>query len=278
MPIRRGRTVTLSPAQARANDACGRLLLTFIIGLFLIAAPIGLLWAEHEQWEMHMASEEAKESAISVVAEAPVSHMNVGSLLHVSTRDVRTDETLVDKDFSLEAPPNALRLKRKSEYCQWMEHTSERKNRHGEVERTYWYTKSWMSHPVPSLFFDQPFRYNNPQRTPFANGVLDVSEAQLGSYTVGPRLIDSLPVVEPLRVEAFPEALGSSQLSLAASGHNFRYVGDGYFYSPYEESNASWFERYASLKSHPSDTILYHSVSCLFLLSLVSTCLKNLTL
>lgn len=235
----------LTPGQAAASDACSRFFLTFLTALFLIAVPLGLCWAEYEQLEMHEAFEEAKEAAISVVPEAPVSHMNIGSLVHVSTNQIRTDEALVDEDFALEAPGNALKLQRRSEYCQWMEHVSERKNRDGEVERSYWYTKSWRPYPVPSLFFDQPFRHNNPQRTPFANGVLQVSEANLGSYTVGPRLIDSLPASEPLRLEHSPDALSLAHQSLASSAHNYHYVGDGFFYSPFEESNASWFARLA---------------------------------
>eukprot|EP00011_Vannellida_sp_DIVA3-517-6-12_P007640 CAMPEP_0114620798 /NCGR_PEP_ID=MMETSP0168-20121206/8908_1 /TAXON_ID=95228 ORGANISM="Vannella sp., Strain DIVA3 517/6/12" /NCGR_SAMPLE_ID=MMETSP0168 /ASSEMBLY_ACC=CAM_ASM_000044 /LENGTH=412 /DNA_ID=CAMNT_0001831995 /DNA_START=31 /DNA_END=1265 /DNA_ORIENTATION=- len=243
MPIRRGRTVHLTPEQARRSDQCNAMLLQFLAVLFLVAAPLCLCWAEWEQHEMHMAFEEAAERAVSVRPEAPVSAMNSGGLVHVATSDIRVEETLSDNDFGITAPQGTVKLARKNEYCQWVEHVTEKKNRNGEKVRSYWYTKGWRSHPVPSVFFSQPFRHHNPLRQPFSDGLLQAQEVRLASYTVGPRLVDSLPVSAPLQLES--SAAAAVEQSMAAREHGFRYVGDGYFYSPYEESAAGWWAKLA---------------------------------
>jgi Transmembrane protein 43 len=80
---------------------------------------------------------------------------------------------LSDEDFRVSAPTNSFRLRREVEYCQWVEfHTDETRedtdgNKH--TLRTYYYQKSWRSHPVPSLLFDQPGAHHNPLRAPFSD-------------------------------------------------------------------------------------------------------------
>lgn len=91
-------------------------------------------------------------------------------MVHLSSSEIKSNKELIDPDFSLSFR-DSLRLKRVTEYCQWVEtyvdttHEDSRGNKH--TIRTYYYSKMWSPIKINSLLFDQPFAHHNPQRDPF---------------------------------------------------------------------------------------------------------------
>merc|ERR1712137_429761 len=102
------------------------------------------------------------------------------------------------------------------------------------IERTYYYTKDWFSHRIPSITFNQPFKHNNPMRDPFPSHHWEAESAKFGDYTIDSDIIHSIATVYPKYWDVNDISVFSQ--SSAAQGENFNYIGEGYFYSPYEES------------------------------------------
>lgn len=242
MPFRSGRTVvyTRRSGSQGSNDCVDKFLeiLLIIIGItFLIGVPLYSHHCEQELFELTLAFEEASEVVISVDSDQnPKAHLS-GELLHVQSSDVEPDSILSDRDFDVSAP-NALKMKRNTEYCQWMEHYTESREKRGEEEivtRTYYYTKGWHSYRIPSFAFDQPFRHNNPQRDPTPYRYWQVEGARLGDYTVDVDIINSISSYKEKQWQH--EDIIKFTNSPAALEHNFKYIGDGYFYSAYSEGD-----------------------------------------
>jgi len=96
----------------------------------------------------------------------------------------------------------------------------------------------WSPIKINSLLFDQPFAHYNPQRDPFPTYSLTTPSAKFGQYTVLKPLIEKLNNFEIAHFK--PEDLNSGFVSSPSfNQHNFRYVGNGYFYSPYSMSESS---------------------------------------
>ena len=95
------------------------------------------------------------------------------------------------------AIPNALLLKRQTEYCQWQEFQTETcqtctrtvRAKDGTVKEeqyacncfiSYSYSKSWRSHRISSALFNQPGAHNNPLRDPLPPADFVAQSATLG--------------------------------------------------------------------------------------------------
>ncbi|KAI8814860.1 hypothetical protein BJ742DRAFT_192702 [Cladochytrium replicatum] len=89
-----------------------------------------------------------------------------GRVAYATADTDRSSILLDDGDFDLSFE-GALRIRRRTEYCQWVKSYEEKENDDGERYRTYYYYKTWQSNPVNSLFFDQPGAHHNPQYDPF---------------------------------------------------------------------------------------------------------------
>jgi hypothetical protein len=137
----------------------------------------------------------------------------------------------------------------------------------------YDYIKAWRSFRIPSLLFDQPGAHNNPQRDPMPTRVFVASEAEVESHDNSAILLDksilqnargtyhrvewNLHGVAPkpawwslwrwwkdtTRYEDIHK-LRHTYLSPAAVNHQFVYVGDGYFFSPYQASRSQKLFKY----------------------------------
>jgi len=169
---------------------------------------------------------------------------NTGRVVHVNVpqSDLIFERPLFDPTFSVYVA-NAVTLNRRVEYCQWHEHVHESTQKTGEnterVVRTYTYTKGWTSHPINSLFFDQPAAHHNPQRMPVSAGAVDaVGVSSAGGF--------KLPAVHmsyfksPVKTFFFdPNSLQGFLTSPARVNDNFFYTGNnGWFLSKYQPSAA----------------------------------------
>jgi len=214
--------------------------------LFFIFIVVFYFWAsnEHYEREMRFAFDEVKEEVVHSNGNH-VNYYNEGKLVYFTTNEVIPSDVLIDQDFQLISPPNALKMKRVEEYCQWIEiqeHHTREDNQGNKVEYvTYHYTKEWVSSPIISVFYDQAFAHNNPQRQPFPSKYWQTETAQAGAYTLTSPIISSLKSFHTY--ELSPNELAPYMSSLAYTLEKFNYIGGGYFYSAYEERGTLLFAR-----------------------------------
>ena len=196
-------TTTTSYGQRLAGSAKGMIggLLVFIIGT-------GLLW-----WNEGRTVRTAKaigDAASHVESVADVSKVDAslnGKLIHASAF-ADTKDTLTDDLFGVRE--RAIRIDRKVEYYQWVEH-SQRKKRDKvgggeETITTYTYEQEWVKKPVNSSNFKES-RYRN------ANRVLSQVEERketaqhvtFGAYTLPESLVESISGSEPVEVRMTEE-------------------------------------------------------------------------
>lgn len=196
-------TTSTSYGQRLAGSAKGMIggLLVFIIGT-------GLLW-----WNEGRTVRTAKaigDAASHVESVADVSKVDAslnGKLIHASAF-ADTKDTLTDDLFGV--CEQAIKLDRKVEYYQWVEH-SQRKKRDKvgggeETITTYTYEQEWVKKPVNSSNFKES-RYRN------ANRVLSQVEERnemaqhvtFGAYTLPESLVGSISGSEPVEVRMTEE-------------------------------------------------------------------------
>ena len=196
-------TTTTSYGQRLAGSAKGMIggLLVFIIGT-------GLLW-----WNEGRTVRTAKaigDAASHVESVADVSKVDAslnGKLIHASAF-ADTKDTLTDDMFGVRE--QAIKLDRKVEYYQWVEHSQTKKrDKVGggeETITTYTYEQKWVDKPVNSAEFKDP-QYQS------ANKVLsEVEEREelaqhvtFGAYTLPESLVGSISGSEPVEVRMTEE-------------------------------------------------------------------------
>jgi len=167
---------------------------------------------------------------------------NTGRVVHVNIpqSDIQYQHTVYDPIFNVNIP-GAVTLDRRVEYCQWQEHVFERtektENGNERVYRTYTYTKGWHSHPINSLFFDQPAAHHNPQRQPVAAGAVDITGVVSSKgFNIPATYINKLKT-DTLTFYFRPDNLQGFLTSPAYINDKFFYTGNnGWFLSKYEPS------------------------------------------
>ena len=196
-------TTTTSYGQRLAGSAKGMIggLLVFIIGTGL------LWWNEGRTVRTARAIGDAASHVESVADVSKVDASLNGKLIHASAF-ADTKDTLTDDLFGVRE--QAIKLDRKVEYYQWVEH-SQRKKRDKvgggeETITTYTYEQEWVKKPVNSSNFKES-RYRN------ANRVLSQVEERnetaqhvtFGAYTLPESLVGSISGSEPVEVRMTEE-------------------------------------------------------------------------
>jgi len=156
---------------------------------------------EIQYHDMLVAFREVEDSVVECNADMDLTACaDQGELVHLSSDRVTGSAT--DPDFGVSVS-SALKLDRKVEYCQWMEHRHEKcKTCHsgsGKSKRsyrcncvvTYTYSKGWRSRRHNSLLFNQPAAHYNPQRDPFPAASFTSTNAKIGQAHVLPEIIDN---------------------------------------------------------------------------------------
>ena len=138
----------------------------FGLGLFIAGFPV-LFWNEGNSDKTAKALDEGEGACISVESNAKVDPEMEGRLVHM-TGKADTKDVLSDDVFGVSA--TAIRLSRKVEMYQWIEHekTTEKKNVGGSVTKTttYTYSKEWSSSVVSSDSFKEA-GHDNPAAMEF---------------------------------------------------------------------------------------------------------------
>lgn len=185
---RRGRTYYKQGANDSrgVNGFCSVL---FII-MLLIVPPIILLGSERSRYTRYVALSDALNSDTVELNDHHINYKTLQSLppntlLHGISTNI---DTLTSDSKMSVSIPGALTLKRNAEYCQWQEVKSQRcetctrtvEAKDGSSkEETYQcncvleynYIKSWRSHRINSMLFDQPGAHHNPQRDPMPSAL-----------------------------------------------------------------------------------------------------------
>jgi hypothetical protein len=138
---------------------------------------------------------------------------------------------------------------------------------------SYHYVKAWRSFRISSIMFDQPGAHSNPGRDPMPTSVFVAPEAEVISHHGSTKVLVDESILRNARgtfhrVEwnlhgVAPRSwwsrwrwwkdttryedihqLRDTYQSPAAINHNFVYVGDGYFFSPYQASRSQQLFKY----------------------------------
>ncbi|KAL9650212.1 hypothetical protein ABK040_014868 [Willaertia magna] len=242
-----GKSRIISKFEKNIENQCAKFLFHLLFILFFLSLPYYLFKTELHHYLMEESFQSILneiQPIIDPIYSKPLIENN-GQLiyLHLPSNDyIKLDENLLDQDFGLEFT-SAFEMKRKVEYCQWIEnsHDEEYTDRDGETYtvRTYSYTKGWVDHLIPSIFFNQPANHHNPQRNPFPNMDLIAQGIQLANnYHIGSNNLISKHKIPLRKIDFTIRELQKCGRTIANSEpHNFKYIGNGYFFSPYQSSN-----------------------------------------
>lgn len=164
------------------------------IGILLIIAATALLW-----WNEGRTVRTGDAIAEAQMATEPMPGIDKidsafeGKLVYAGGRAVTNDE-LVDPVFGIKV--NAIKLRRKVEYYQWVEHSkSEKRTKLGggeETVTTYSYTKEWVDSPVDSQSFRRTEGHENKTRIQSEDASWLAPNVTFGAYRLPEFLIRSI--------------------------------------------------------------------------------------
>ncbi|KAJ3264058.1 hypothetical protein HDU77_009466 [Chytriomyces hyalinus] len=266
--FRQGRT-RVFVSRPQEENCFMQFLLQLVSLLALVSAPLFVLYMQHSVGETGAAVEEALRSVVSLPSNK---HAPPNSIVHVASHQVSPD-LISDDAFGLQFE-GAVRTRRKTEYCQWMEFSTDEShverdedgNERTVTRRTYSYSKNWISYTIPSFAFDQPAAHHNPLRDPFPSKSTTASFLKLGDYIVDGSVLESANDGWVFKKRYSSDAIEETSQSIASLESGFRYIGNGYFYSPYEQSGTEKFLRTAGMALEGSllDFQIADAVNALF--------------
>jgi len=215
--FRQGRTYFLFGANDRGG--CAGVFAIFLVLMLLMFPPLLLSISESIRHDTYTTLMEVLQEDI---VEVSGSNIHAGDMLHAVSDSIVTPGAS-DPDMKITIP-NALLLKRRTEYCQWLELQTETcqtcirrvSAKDGTVKEeeyscncliSYSYTKSWRPHRITSGLFDQPGAHNNPMRDPLppADFVASTATLHVGgkeNATWWSRLIVNRNAIQEINMDA----------------------------------------------------------------------------
>lgn len=200
-------------------------------GLFLLVFGTGLLWWNEGS---NKKTGDAIDDAYDVTQIVPdISTLNpaLSGKMVLATGTASTTETLSDGLFGLNL--NAVRLERKVEYYQWVEHASshseDKLGGSQETTTTYTYDKQWVDKPINSSNFKDPaFKGNNTVWKQVEEQKWIAKNVTFGAYVLPENLIAQISGEQQAAVDpstpAFTNFKNSVNKAVTASG-NMVYIG-----------------------------------------------------
>lgn len=170
-------------------------------GLVLfIGATVLLWWNEGRAVKTDKMLNEAEKVCIDMENPSKISQEYEGELVCASAL-ATTDEVLADREFGFSE--NAIGLRRRVEYFQWIENEhSESEDKLGGKEvttTTYTYTQEWSDRPVDSgQFHDPAYQGKNFVVTRYEDAELWAENVTFGAYKLNESLIHSISNCEPV--------------------------------------------------------------------------------
>ena len=160
-------------------------------GLVLFVAAIPLLfWNEGRAVKTARALDEGQGAVIEVDSNKTIDPDNDGKLVHM-TGKAETKDVLQDAVFGVSE--NCIRLERKVEIYQWVEHakSEEKKNVGGSVTRTttYSYALEWCADAVDSSGFKKSGHENPPGGMEFKSEDWQAAAVTFGAFRLSERQV-----------------------------------------------------------------------------------------
>lgn len=179
--------------------------------LFLVAGTVLLWWNEGRAVKTDKMLNEAEKVCIDMENPSKISQEYEGELV-CATAMATTDEVLADRDFGFSE--NAIGLRRRVEYFQWVEHEhSESEDKLGGKEvttTTYTYTQEWCSRPQDSGQFKEPaYQGKNFTVTQYEDTEVWAENVNFGAYKLNESLIHAISSREPVVLALNEEQLAN---------------------------------------------------------------------
>jgi len=221
------------------NFWCGVVL---SVGVCIVTGLV--VWSEYEARHSHKAIEELVrqiEYSGDEVALVKGDRLPEGKVVYLYDVHLQADAPVFDDDFGLRFD-NAASVRRVTEYCQWVEVQHRSREKVGETAEgddimeeyvSYTYHLGWRSHRIPSLFFDSPVAYNNPQRDPSPSYEMTTRGTLAGGVVLEAADLSELP---PSSLYRIPDDVVQTP---TAYHNNFVTHDRSHFYSPYVESGVA---------------------------------------
>ena len=163
----------------------------FGLGLFVLGFPV-LFWNEGNYVKTAKALDEGEGACVAVESNASVDPEMNGKLVHM-TGKADTQDVLTDDAFGVSA--TAIRLSRKVEMYQWIEHskTTEKKKLGGKVEKTtvYTYSKDWSEDLISSADFKET-GHDNPGAMEFSSEEKLAANVSFGAFRLNERQVERI--------------------------------------------------------------------------------------
>ena len=151
-----------------------------------------LFWNEGRSAKTAAALSEGAGQVVGVATDK-VDPSREGRLIHIAG-DTASTQGVRDPDFGFAA--SGLKLTRTVEMYQWKEEShSETQKKLGGGEETvtrYSYVREWSDKPIDSSRFRNAADHRNPQMPDVKSRVFASSDAKLGAFVLGPKVIDLL--------------------------------------------------------------------------------------
>ena len=168
--------------------------------LFVVAGTVLLWWNEGRAVKTDKMLNEAEKVCIDMENPSKISQEYEGELV-CATAMATTDEVLADREFGFSE--NAIGLRRRVEYFQWVENAhSESEDKLGGKEvttTTYTYTQEWSSRPIDSgQFHDPAYQGKNFVVTQYEDAEQWAENVNFGAYKLNESLIHSISSREPV--------------------------------------------------------------------------------
>ena len=186
-----------------------------VIGLALFVGGFPLLfWNEGRAVATAKSLEEGRGCVVEL-SDPMVDPDNEGKLVYVSGKAV-TGDVLSDPVFGISF--NGIRLQRRTEIYQWVEHSKTRRiERNGKKydETTYTYSKKWSSEPVDSSEFKES-GHDNPPVHWQGDETFQAEDVMIGDFRLPPASISRIGGAQKMRLGPdfkVPESLPGAQVA-----------------------------------------------------------------
>jgi len=160
--------------------------------MFIGAFPL-LFWNEGRAVKTARALDEGQGVVIEVESNKTVDPEYDGKLVHM-TGKADTAEILQDATFGVTG--NCIRLERKVEIYQWVEHskTTEKKNLGGSVTKTttYTYSLEWCDEPMSSGGYKEPGHDNPPGGMEFQSETWQAETVTFGAFQLNEHQVERI--------------------------------------------------------------------------------------
>lgn len=200
----------------RVGNSLKAVLMGFVL---IIGATILLWWNEGRAVKTADMLEEAQEACVEMPKPDKIDKSLDGELV-CGTAMATTDEVLEDKEFGIKE--NAIKLVRRVEYYQWVEHSeSKSEDKLGgkqETTTTYTYSQEWVSSPVKSNEFKDPaYQNRNYILAQVEDQDVTATNVKFGAYTLNEGLISSISSSEAIELNINEQTLQTINTSVGTT-------------------------------------------------------------